>query len=291
MARNVRGRFAVDVPAWRRAASVAWNAPNDPTVSGALEIDATRALAYVRELARASGERVTITHLVIKAVAHALARHPECNAFVRRRRIFRRDDVDVFVLVALQNGESEPSDADLAGLKLGRADRLDVVETAAQLGKGVRALRSGEDPAFGLAKSLVRTLPPLVSAVGLKLVSYLQYELNLDLSSLGVPRDSFGSALVTNVGMFGIGQATAPLIPLARFATVVVIGRIEDRPVAENGQVVIRPILPLQATFDHRVVDGFHGGRLAQTLRAALTDPEAVFGPARVACSAGRSDD
>ena len=55
---------------WRRIASALWNAPNDPQIYGALELDATPALELI-ERARARGHHVTATHLVGRAVARA----------------------------------------------------------------------------------------------------------------------------------------------------------------------------------------------------------------------------
>jgi pyruvate dehydrogenase E2 component (dihydrolipoamide acetyltransferase) len=275
MAKNVRGHFVADAPAWRRAASAIWRAPDDPTVSGTMDLDASRALAFVRELSERTGERVTITHLVTKALAQALRQHPECNAFIRKGRLFRRDDVDVFVLVAVESREpGGPPDADLSGIKLEQADRKSLLELARTIRDSAKTFREGDDAELALAKTLAQRLPQPFVRVGLRLVTWLQYEHNVDLSRFGIPRDTFGCALVTSVGRFGIGRAFAPLVPVARFSTAVVVGHIEEKPVAESGQVVIRPILPLTATFDHRVVDGFHAARLCRTVRDLLLDPE-----------------
>jgi pyruvate/2-oxoglutarate dehydrogenase complex dihydrolipoamide acyltransferase (E2) component len=44
--------------------------------------------------------------------------------------------------------------------------------------------------------------------------------------------------------------------------------------VAEAGRVVVRPTMSLGVTFDHRFMDGYQGGRMAQITRAYLEDPE-----------------
>ncbi|MFK5635942.1 2-oxo acid dehydrogenase subunit E2 [Ornithinimicrobium sp. LYQ103] len=49
-----------------------------------------------------------------------------------------------------------------------------------------------------------------------------------------------------------------------------------DRPVARDGQVVIRPQLPLTLSFDHAVVDGAPAARFAETLRS-LVESAAVL--------------
>ena len=110
----------------------------------------------------------------------------------------------------------------------------------------------------------------------LRLISYLIYDLDLDLSRFGVVKDEFGSAMVSNVGTFGLVHACAPLVPFSRTPLVVLVGEVQDKPVAEGGRVVVRPVMTLGVTFDHRFMDGSQGGAMAQLFRKYLEDPERV---------------
>jgi pyruvate dehydrogenase E2 component (dihydrolipoamide acetyltransferase) len=53
-----------------------------------------------------------------------------------------------------------------------------------------------------------------------------------------------------------------------------VLGKIEEKPVVRNGEVVIRTILPLTGTFDHRIVDGMQIGKLARGIKRNFRKPE-----------------
>jgi pyruvate dehydrogenase E2 component (dihydrolipoamide acetyltransferase) len=66
---------------------------------------------------------------------------------------------------------------------------------------------------------------------------------------------------------------------MSRTPILLALGAVEPRPVARDGQVVIRPILVLSATFDHRLMDGYQAGRLAQAVKRYLADP-AAYEPA-----------
>lgn len=275
MAANVPGHFQRDVSSWRRLAAATWRPANDPTIYGVLHVDASRALATAAALSERTGRHVTITHLVTSAVARALADHPECNAFVRHGRLYQRDCVDVFVLVAIPPpSDAADSRADLTGVKITHADRKSVLEIADELEQGARAVRTGRDPNFARMKGLLQQTPAFLLGPILKLITFAQYEMNLDLSRLGVPRDAFGGAFITNLGPLGIPCGFPPIVPVTRLALNVAIGRVEDAPVAENGAVVVRPVLPLTATFDHRVIDGYQAGRLTQRFVEILKDPE-----------------
>lgn len=79
---------------------------------------------------------------------------------------------------------------------------------------------------------------------------------------------------VTSLGMFGGGGGWA--VPLAPLTLVVTVAGVVERPVARDGQVVVRPQLPLTFSFDHGVVDGAPAARFAETLRT-LVESAAVL--------------
>ena len=88
----------------------------------------------------------------------------------------------------------------------------------------------------------------------------------------------FIGLLVSNVGTFGIRAAFGPLVPFSRVPLIVLVGAVEDRVVPENGKPVIRPMLTLCVTLDHRFMDGYHGGAMAKTTRDFLENPEQYDG-------------
>jgi pyruvate dehydrogenase E2 component (dihydrolipoamide acetyltransferase) len=121
---------------------------------------------------------------------------------------------------------------------------------------------------------MLAALPPRVLRPALELSAWLTSDLNLDLPALGLRRQSFGSAMITSVGMWGINRAYSPLASYYRVPVLVLVGAVVDRPVAVAGQVVVRPVLTLTATFDHRYADGFQAARFAQAVQEYLEKPE-----------------
>ena len=109
--------------------------------------------------------------------------------------------------------------------------------------------------------------------VFLKLLSFLMYTLNLDLSKLGMPKDAFGGATITNVGSMGLDTAYVPLVPYTRVPIFVAPGAVKDMPVVENGQVVAGKVMNVNASFDHRFIDGYHASVLSKTLREMMENP------------------
>ncbi len=245
-----------------------------------INLDMTKALAYLEDLAAAGAATPTVTHLVVKALAEAIARYPESNAIIARRRIYLRDSVDIYCQVATDGGR------DLSGAKIAGADRLSVAEIADQVATRADAVRRHQDAGSESTKRLFKGLPGPLLRAAIGLAGYLTYELRLDLSRLGIPFDQFGSAMVSNVGIWGVENALAPLVPPSRVPIVLLVGEVQERPVARNGAVVAAPCVTLGGTFDHRILDGYQSSAMLRVLKSSLEDPAAAFGPANLSSSA-----
>jgi pyruvate/2-oxoglutarate dehydrogenase complex dihydrolipoamide acyltransferase (E2) component len=252
---------------WRRVAGAMWRAPDDPQIFGALDVDATPVLAAI-ERARMAGHRVTPTHLVGRAVARAFVEVPDLNVQIRGGRMRPRPSIDVFFITAVAGGK------DLSGVKIANTDRKPVVEVAAELASSSGKLKRGDDPGFARTKRLTDGLPSWLLRPALRASAFLTERLRLDIPRLGLHASPFGSAMVSSVGMLGLPRGFAPLAWMYDVPVLVLVGEITDQPVAIDGRVVVRPILPITATIDHRYVDGWHIARLMKAFRAYLAAPE-----------------
>ena len=85
---------------------------------------------------------------------------------------------------------------------------------------------------------------------------------------LGPEHLGAASVTVSNLGMFGV-QFGTPVINLGE-PVLVFVGALEDRPVARDGQVVIRPMVTLSIGYDHRVADGVAASRFTRGLKESL---------------------
>ncbi|HET7481509.1 MAG TPA: 2-oxo acid dehydrogenase subunit E2 [Actinomycetota bacterium] len=256
------------ITGWRKITSATWTHPSDPQIYGDLEVDATALLAFLEDTRSATGAPATITHLVGKAVAHALGENPDLNVHMYRGHFVRNDSVDVFFIVSMGGGK------ELSGVKVERADTKSVVEIATEVKSRAEAIRGDRDVELGKTKKMMSSTPRWLMGPSMRLAAWLTTDLNLDLKRYGLPRQPFGSVMVSSVGMFGIGHAYAPLSPYYRIPFLVLVGEVTDKPAAVDGQVVVRPMLNIAATMDHRYVDGFHAARLARSAREYLEDPK-----------------
>lgn len=80
-----------------------------------------------------------------------------------------------------------------------------------------------------------------------------------------------GTFTISNLGMFGIDQFSAIINPPQ--AAILAVGRIADRVVAVDGKAKVRPMMTLNLSSDHRVVDGARSARFLDHLAKMIDDP------------------
>ena len=80
-----------------------------------------------------------------------------------------------------------------------------------------------------------------------------------------------GTFAISNGGVFG-GLMSTPIINPPQSA-VLGLHRIEDRPVVRNGEIVIRPMMYIALSYDHRIIDGREAVTALKTIKEAIEDP------------------
>ncbi len=250
---------------------------NDPYISLTFDVDLAPARAFLGAFEREHGERVSVQHLVTKAVARCLAELPALNVKILNRSLYQLERVDIAVPVHLGGGAR----GDETGMTIvHHVDKKSLLEVARETRRGARAERDGELAASGsaFARRLSRWAPDALMRAGLDatralLVRPTTYRLLEPW--VGV------SSAVTNVGaVFALpkgarvraGSAHAPA-KLGHVASIFGVAPAEDDAAVEDGEIVARKVLPVLMVVDHRAVDGFLMATAASRVAEALLDP------------------
>lgn len=233
--------------------------PSDPAMIWGTDVPMEAVRQYLARGNADSEVLISPAHLLLKAVALALAQHPEFNRRVLRRRLYAYRSVNLLVPIA------GPSGPDIHLLT--DADRKPLPELARELWQ---ASRRTTDPraARDLESRLVRCLPRFLRG---PLLRYLLWESNqLNLPAWGLGRRVRRGGAVVNY----LGHRDAP--PMRAFkpsrfpsdasALSVTMGPTEDLPLRG-------PTAPIFVRADHRLVDALQLGRFVATLRRLLQDP------------------
>jgi pyruvate/2-oxoglutarate dehydrogenase complex dihydrolipoamide acyltransferase (E2) component len=85
-----------------------------------------------------------------------------------------------------------------------------------------------------------------------------------------------GTFTLTSLGKGGVSYFQTPIINQPESA-ILATGPIKDRPVVENGKIVIAPIMPYSLTFDHRAINGFGAEQFLGTLQRLLKTPSLLL--------------
>lgn len=251
----------------RKVAIASWSSPKEGNIYGKMCIDMGNALKYIEYLRATTHEKVTVTHLVGRAAGLAFSKCPDLNGRIFWGRYYPHDTVDMAFLVALDGGK------DLAKFKIRRLDEKTSSMIAHELREGVEKLRQGQDNEFEKSKKLIQFMPTCMVRFVLWFSGYVTGAAGLDVGFLGLKKFPFGACIITSVGMFGVDEGYAPPTPFARVPVYLAIPEIKKRPMVINDEIVIRPMLDLTATIDHRFMDGFRAAQVTKMIRHGLEHP------------------
>lgn len=84
-----------------------------------------------------------------------------------------------------------------------------------------------------------------------------------------------GTFTISNGGIYGSLLSTPIVNPPQ--SGILGLHSIQERPIALNGQVVIRPMMYLALTYDHRIIDGREAVTFLKTIKEVIEDPARLF--------------
>ncbi len=258
---------------FRKISLGTWKTAGDPSIYGLLDVDMTEALRFIEEKSQISGEKITPVHFVGAAIAKALKLRPELNSLLKSGGIYSRSQVDLFFMVNIPGGSDQVSSADLSGSMIRRCEDLKLEDFAKKLKKGAHQVRKDLPHELRTLLKILNWLPAALIPWVIKIYETLNFDWNVSLKFLGLPRDPFGSAIITNVGSLGIDLAWAPLVPFSRVPLMVSVGRMRMAPWVVDNQVLPRPVLSIAVTVDHRLIDGVHAGAMTTMVRRCFENP------------------
>jgi pyruvate/2-oxoglutarate dehydrogenase complex dihydrolipoamide acyltransferase (E2) component len=255
--------------------------PANPYVTVNFAVDFSTALAYLDGL---GVPRVPVGALVAAAIGRVLSEHPQANARVVGGRIVHPGHVGIAMPVNLLGHPGEAR-RELAVAIVERVESRSLREVAEASRATVSAERTGAPQnAFirrllgvveGAPQPVVdRTLGLLDRAMGRASVAARIY----DRVPLTTALSNAGAAIEPAPGMLFRGADVAIPQRIVHIGTFWGLSAVQDEVIAVDGVPTVRPMLPVLFLFDHRLIDGVLGARVATRMATILRDPAAVFG-------------
>ena len=260
-----------DVSSFRKIAIGTWQTAYDPSVYGTMELRMDEAMRYLSAFREKTGLKLTVSHMMAKAAAMVLKECPDANSVIRWNRVYLRKRIGIFFQVVMTDqGDGK---IDLSGATVYDVEQKSLVQIVNEFQTKVDLVRARKDPALEKTRSTFLSIPYFALNRVLKIISFLSFTLNLDLRWASIPSDPFGSMMITNIGTLGLDIAYVPLVPYSHVPILLATGAVKDVPVVEDGKIVPGKIMAVNATFDHRIIDGFHAAAMSKVLREWIEHP------------------
>ncbi len=228
------------------------SAQHTPMMHGLIEVDVTRARAFLREHKANTGESLSFTAFLIACLAKAVDENKAVQAFRKgSKRLILFEEVDVYTLIERDVAGQIPIMSSI----IRAANRKTVREIhqeirAAQVQDVAKVVRWFQFfPAL-----LFRPFFWVFSWIGRR---YPQ-----------MWKKYVGTVGITAVGMFGNGAGWG--IPPALPTLMMTVGGIGEKPVIIDGQIVMRDYLSLTISFDHDIIDGAPAARFTKRLKELI---------------------
>jgi pyruvate dehydrogenase E2 component (dihydrolipoamide acetyltransferase) len=180
-----------------------------------------RVLAQIEQK---TGQRLSFTAILARALAAVLPRHPVLNASLAGEEIILWEDVHLGIATSLEEYLIVP------------------------------VIRQAQDQNL---EQIVATLADLVERARTKRLA---------------PSEMSGSTFtISNLGMFGIESFTAIINPPE--SAILAVGKIVDTFIKVENEMVMRPVMNLTLSADHRIVDGAAAAHFLAELKNTLENP------------------
>lgn len=235
-------------------------------------VDAEKLVAYLEQ----AKDRfdADVTHLAVAAANAGIRTTPTMNRFVSGRRIYQRNGR--YVTFSMKRKRLD-RDAKLATVKLRMQDDETFADLCRRINEQVSVERSGKrthaDKEFDLFNLLPRPLFRAAEAL-LRTLDYF----NL-IPGFFIETDPlYTSIFVANLGSVGMRPGFHHLYEYGNSPLFMTVGKVEERAVVVDGQVVVRKQLHIRYTFDERVEDALTARHGIDAATRLLEDPFRYLG-------------
>jgi len=255
----------VPYPRLRRWLAAAFRSTQyKPMIHGLIEVDVSRARAFLREHKAKTGESLSFTAFVIACLAQAVDEHKDMQAFRKgSKRLILFDEVDV----ATQVERDVSGQKQVMNYTIRAANRKTFREIHHEIRAAQREDVNKAAESFKAFLSLPTILfKPLFWVFTWIIRAYPQLQ-----------KKYWGTVGISSVGMFGKGAGWG--IPPATPTLMITLGGIGEKPGVVDGHIAMREYLSITISFDHDIIDGAPAARFTQRLKELIESGSGLNDP------------
>ncbi len=249
----------VPYPKLRRVLGIMYpSVQRKPMIHALLEVDVTRARAFLREYKAETAESLSFTAFIITCLAHAIDENKSLHAWRKgSKHLILFDEVDVATAIEREMvGHKQPIIYIIRAANKKTFHEIHHEIRAAQVEEVVKAWEGFT------AMHLLRFLPILLFRIVWWVFCWLRR------TYPHVQKKYGGTVGLTAVGMFGKGSGWG--IPINDHTIDVTLGGIAEKPGVVDRHIAIREYLCMTLSMDHTMIDGAPAARFAQRLKELI---------------------
>lgn len=266
------GQLVADVPGYRRMMPYVMPTRTESAVYFDVLLDMERALEIV-EASRAPGkQRLTVTHVLLRAGVMTLHEFPRLNRFVAGKRLYQRDGI----WFSFSAKKAFTDDAPIVVIKMRFDAGTGLEGLAASVEERLARGRSSEKSYTDQETDVLLRLPRSLIRAAVSLQRGLDYW-NLLPPSM-IEHDIFySSAFLANLGSIGLDAAFHHLYEYGNIPIFFTLGQVVDTPAQVDGELRLRKMAKVRVTYDERVEDGFYAVQALRRFKSLVEEPSALL--------------
>lgn len=238
---------------------------NESIVYLDLDIPADNLLQFVQE-----HEKIGMTQCVVGAVGQAIQRNPEVNRFTVGGRLYQRNKI---ILSFSMKRKKLSASSKIAVVSQVFTENMEFSQLCDEIEKKVSVERTDEKTYADKEYSLLNSFPRFLLRFGVWFVRKLD-DFNLLPASFIDNDGLYCSAFIANLGSLNMEPGFHHLYEWGNCPIFVTSGAVVEKIMAENGQPVVKKVLPLKMAFDERVNDGLGVREAINYLKQVLENPQ-----------------
>jgi len=217
---------------------------------------------------------VDITHCLVGAYGYAIADTKTMNRFTVGRRLYDRKGR--YITFSMKRKRLNKK-AKIAAVKTQVEPNATFLDLCKKINQKIGIERTDKVTYTDKELSFFLKLPRPLLRGGIAFFKFLDY-FNLLPGSFIHPDPMYTSIFIANLGSLGMRAGYHHLYEWGNCPLFVMVGAIEDKPVVEDGEIVVRKMLHIRYTYDERIDDGLTANSGIIAARTVLENPYKMLG-------------
>ena len=254
-----------------------WYHPYDSQLYCSSTVDVTNLLSFIKEYNEEHETKIGITVFLMKLLANLFVKYPDLNGNIIFGDVYTKNQIDVSVTVPIDNGLNTEV------ITIQNANNLSLENIKQKIEEQYELMTLGVDINLGLQKFFMNLLPTFILQPMFRLISILSAS-GWNLTLFGLPKYSYGTAIICNYGKDGLENIFLPLFPFSYSPILVGISKIkeynpnkyDDNNInVEEGKKYYK--CKFCYTIDHRYLNERIVGKLLNDINSTILNPQQVY--------------